>query len=328
MSYRLATITQVTRSSSRVSQRGTVFPIVEAYGYHHSSTSPEARNTWAQEYCPFAKMPCEKKRQYHYGYCSVTYAAGWDKGKRRTYAVCDHRLDGPPVQWAVTDYFGQREATLVPEVTITDSPKLNIDYMAFVDDPSADGGTDIIAIETQAIDLRGGGVGPAWEAWEEGDVPNWRAYFTKEAKAKNRRDTVDYGVNTGNVYKRLGTQVAAKGEILKQVHIPLYVVMQQIIFEQLRARVNFEPVDEGEPWDITFVGFDYDAEPDQTGQLPMSLKTVVRTSLENYVTAMMSSSAGDLLRHDVIARAKRKAKPPELQGDLLSELGLDIPTNP
>ena len=43
---------------------------------------------------------------------------------------------------------------------------------------------DVIAIETQAIDIRGGGVGPAWRAWTENKVSKWRDYFTEEAKAK------------------------------------------------------------------------------------------------------------------------------------------------
>ncbi|MEJ2858127.1 MULTISPECIES: hypothetical protein [unclassified Saccharothrix] len=116
-------------------------------------------------------------------------------------------------------------------MTVTDSPKLNIDYVAFVDSKDWPSERSYIAIETQAIDLRGGGVGPAWKAWEAGDVANWRRYFTEEAARKGRRDTVDYGVNTGNVYKRLGTQVAVKGEYLKQIEVPLYVVMQHSILQ-------------------------------------------------------------------------------------------------
>lgn len=263
--------------------------------------------------CPFVGGLCEKKRQYDFGYCSVTYAANWDNGQQRTYAVCDHRLDGPPVQWAVTDHFGSREAILVPEVTATPKPKLNIDYVAFADDPKAEGGADIIAIETQAIDLRGGGVGPAWEAWENDDVENWRAYFTAEAARKNRRDTVDYGVNTGNVYKRLATQVAVKGQLLAQIDVPLYVVMQQTILQQLRARVNFVPVEDGESWDITFAGFDYadDGLADSNGQLPLRFVESVRTTLDAYVDAMTSSGDSVGLRADFITKARKKAGMPE-----------------
>jgi hypothetical protein len=287
-------------------RRGTVFPIVEVYGFPYDSDSPAARETWSEKGCPFAGGLCEKQRQYNYGYCSVTYAATWNNGDQRTYAVCDHRLDGPPVEWAVTDYFGDQAATLVPEVTATASPKLNIDFVAFADDPSAAHGTKLIAIETQAIDLRGGGVGPAWKAWEADDVQNWRAYFTAEAQAKGRRDTVDYGINTGNVYKRLGTQVAVKGEYLKQIDVPLYVVMQHSILQQLRSRINFVPVEEDASWDVTFAGFDYDGSYEANGQLRLELVETVRTTLEDYVQAMASSGESSALREDFVAKVKKK----------------------
>jgi hypothetical protein len=205
-----------------------------------------------------------KETQYDYGYCSVAYSAQWDHGVPGTYAVCDHRLDGEPVRWAIDDHFGSLPATLVPEVTATNTPKLNVDYVAYREDSFAEEGVDMIAIETQAIDLRGGGVGPAWRAWEDGKVAEWRSYFSEEARRKGRRDTVDYGVNIGNVYKRLGTQVAVKGEYLKQINVPLYVITQHRILRQLRSRVNLEPVSHGAPWDITFASFDYadTVEPD------------------------------------------------------------------
>ncbi|MGK5554330.1 hypothetical protein ACSNOI_22205 [Actinomadura kijaniata] len=298
------------------SRRGTVFPIVEAFGFPYNSDTPEATETWQNQVCPFAGGFCEKQRQYRMGYCSVTYAASWDQGKQRTYAVCDHRLDGPPVQWAVRDYFGEQPVTLVSEVTATSSPKLNIDYVALADDPMAPDGAEVIAIEAQAIDLRGGGVGPAWEAWKAGDVANWRAYFTAEARAKGRRDTVDYGVNTGNVYKRLGTQVAVKGEYLKQIEVPLYVVMQQTILEQLRSRIKFTPIIEGAPWDITFAGFDYDGTIHANGQLRFELVDTVRTTFDNYVEAMTSSRESMALRDDFIAKVRKKMKTGAAQGQL------------
>lgn len=46
---------------------------------------------------------------------------------------------------------------------------------------------DFIAIETQAIDTRGGGVGPAWVGILEGSPATWRTRFTEEAKRKKRR---------------------------------------------------------------------------------------------------------------------------------------------
>lgn len=309
----------VTNGNGQRSTRGTIFPIVEAYGFPYESTSPEALATWEAQACPFAGGACEKQRQYGFGYCSVTYAATWNNRVQSTYAVCDHRLDGPPVEWAAKDYFGERKATLVPEVTITDSPKLNIDYVAFVEHSDVPSSKSYIAIETQAIDLRGGGVGPAWKAWEENNVANWRDYFTAEAGRKGRKDTVDYGVNTGNVYKRLGTQVAVKGEYLKQIEVPLYVVMQHSILEQLRGRVNFTPIREPEPWDITFAGFEYTGAREPNGQLKLELVDVVRTTLANYVEAMTSSGGARPLHEDFVARVKKKYKAPASQTELFPE---------
>lgn len=208
----------------------------------------------------------------------------------------------------MSDFFGTQSATLVPEVMATSKPKLNIDYVAYCDDPAAVDGTRIIAIETQAIDLRGGGVGPAWNAWEAGDVANWRAYFTAEAEEKGRRDTVDYGVNTGNVYKRLGTQVAVKGEYFEKIDVPLYVVMQHSILEQLRSRINFTPVEEGEPWDITFAGFEYSDTPGPDGMFSLDLVEASRTTLDRYLQAMTMSHEGTASRSDFVAKARKKAK--------------------
>jgi hypothetical protein len=287
--------------------RGTVFPIV-AFGFPHDSDSPAAASTWAEKSCPFAEGLCEKQRQYGFGYCSISYAAEWDNGNQQTYAVCDHRLDGLPVKWALADYFGDREPIVVPEVTATVKPKLNIDYVAFSNDPSALDGMNVIAIETQAIDIRGGSVVPAWRAWEDGKTAEWRSYYTAEARRSNRPDEVNYGVNTGNVYKRLGTQVAEKSVILKEIKVPLYVVMQYSIFRQLRSRINFVPSQDGDPWEITFGGFEYDGTFDSDGKLRLRQMDVVRTTVDEYLRAMFYSRKGKVSREDFIARIQNKAR--------------------
>lgn len=281
---------------------------METFGFPHDSTTPEAIDARRHEHCPFAETTCEKKRQYGYGYCSVVYSAQWDAGTPRTYAVCDHRLDGEPLRWAINDHFGNENAHLVPEVTATSSPKLNVDYVAYREDPSAEADVDLIAIETQAIDLRGGGVGPAWKAWEDGRTSEWRKYFTDEALRKGRKDRIDYGVNIGNVYKRLGTQVAIKGEYLKQVNVPLYVITQHAILVQLRSRVNFRPVASGDDWDITFASFDYLGSVESDGRLSFGFVEVMRTTLEEYRTALMSSRETTIAaREEFVARVRRKA---------------------
>jgi hypothetical protein len=60
----------------------------------------------------------------------VTYAAADDGGVSRTYAVCDHRVDGPPVASAVRDHFGDTSSRLVPEIVLT-NPRTSFDYVAF-----------------------------------------------------------------------------------------------------------------------------------------------------------------------------------------------------
>ncbi|MEW2542276.1 hypothetical protein [Micromonospora chalcea] len=284
------------------------FPIVEAFGYPHDSTLPEAEFARAHKWCPFIGSPCEKYAQYRYGYCSVTYAAKWDLGIARTYAVCDHRLDGEPIMWAVQDHFGESTATLVAEVAATSEPRLSLDYVAFADSPAVEDGVDLIAIESQAIDLRGGSVAPAWRAYEDGRPEMWRKYFTDEAEAAGRDDKVAYGINMSNVHKRLGTQVALKGEYLREIGVPLYVVTQHTILRQLRKRVNFRPVGKGEGWDITFAGFDYLEPVGPDGRLPLTLSETVRTTLSDYQEALTSSGvAKTFLRGDLIEKVKRKA---------------------
>ncbi|MFE9341082.1 hypothetical protein [Streptomyces sp. NPDC007063] len=279
---------------------------MEIYGYPHDSHASAAQEAQEEERCPFSDNACEKKRQYGFGYCSVTYKANWDE-EQHTYAVCDHRLDGKPTQLAMYDYFGDQPAILVPEVTVTQQPKLNLDYVAYNNDTSEFGDIKAIAIETQAIDLRGGGVGPAFNAWEAGEPEKWREYFTRDAAGKNRKDEVNYGVNTSNVYKRLGTQVAEKGNYLEQISVPLYVLMQKKILDQLRGRVNFTPLDDSEPWNLTFMGFDYDGSLLADGRLAMPHVETVRTSVEDYTRAMFSGGGLSLTRDDFVAKVKRKA---------------------
>ena len=97
-------------------------------------------------------------------------------GNAKTYAVCDHRLDGPPIQAVLRDHFGAIEPVRIASEVVLKEPRISFDYVAFEEA----GGvvTDAIAIETQAVDLRGGGVGPAFRAWEEGNATEWRRYFT------------------------------------------------------------------------------------------------------------------------------------------------------
>jgi hypothetical protein len=278
------------------------FPIVEAYGYAADAATPDALQVRETRWCRFAGTPCEKFRQYRFGYCSVSYAAADDGGVPRVYAVCDHRLDGEPLATVVRDHFGATEVEVVPEIVLTD-PRTSFDYVAFEKSHPE----NAIAIETQAIDIRGGGVGPAWQAWEEGKTANWRSYFSRQAEQKGRRDTVAYGVNMANIYKRLGLQVAVKGSYLKGIQVPFYVLMQDRPFQYLRRRINFTEVDTG--WDITFITFDYDGTRLPDGSLNFVLHQVIRTTVADYVSALSSDPGmAQKARADFLDRVQRKAR--------------------
>lgn len=284
------------------------FPITEMFGYPPFAQTQEAVASHAGHLCPFAKNICEKHRQYGLGYCSVNYAAEADKGIRQTYAVCDHRLDGPPIQAALADYFADksRHVRVASEVVLT-NPRISFDYVAFNE---VDGTIeDVIAIETQAVDLRGGGAGPAVRAWEDGQPAEWRHYFAEEAARKGRRDTVAYGVNMGNIYKRLGLQTAEKGTYLKSIGVRLYVIMQDLPFSYLRSRIQFVETDDA-AWDITFITFDYTGLIEQDGRLVFGHCCTVRTTLASFIGAMAANNrVGGGLRAEFLRQVIIKAGP-------------------
>jgi len=102
------------------------FPIIEAFGYAADAATPEASDARTRRWCRFTGTACEKYRQYGYGNCSVTYAAAGDMGTQRTYAVCDHRLDGEPIRLAQRDHFGATKSVLVQEIVLA-SPRTSFD---------------------------------------------------------------------------------------------------------------------------------------------------------------------------------------------------------
>lgn len=281
--------------------QGKPFPLVEVNGFYRTLPTKEAEAAFSSRYCPFSKSPCEKILQYGYGYCSVTYRTD-DDDKYYTYAVCDHRLDGAPVQQAIDDYFGLgARVDLVPEVVLT-KPRESFDYVAIErsDNPR------FIAIETQAIDLRGGGVGPAWRALQEGNPREWRRYFTEEAGAKGRQDTVAYGVNTANIYKRLGLQIAVKGALLSSIGSKLYVVCQDRPFEYLRTRIPFTET-APEVSDLVFLTFGYSERPNARGALQLVPVREFRTSIAVYSSALTQGRTG-LSREGFLEAVRRKLR--------------------
>ncbi|XVS66013.1 hypothetical protein ACQPYE_08155 [Actinosynnema sp. CA-299493] len=201
----------------------------------------------------------------------------------------------------MSDHFKNKEAFIVPEVTLVNEPnKLNVDYFAF--DSSK---KEVIAIEAQTIDTRGGSLRPAWDAWLSGNTADWRSFYTKAVK-KGRRDTVNIGVNISNVRKRLGIQIAEKGGVFARVGIPLYVIMQNSILERLRSVIDFHPSEQDEPWDITFGGFDFDDSVNADGQLGLKLMSTTRTTYESFSLALIRGAWQDVRREDVIRKIREK----------------------
>ena len=280
------------------------FPIVEVFGYDRELTTEEARDNFARQHCPFAGGPCEKMSQYGYGYCSVQYESQFDTGNE-VYAVCDHRLDGAPVLYAVADYFGaDADVKVVTELKLTD-PDQSFDFIAI--DPTTE---DFIAIETQAIDLRGGGVGPAWQSIADGNPAKWREYFSDEARKKKRKtDSVDYGVNMANITKRLGFQVADKGPLIcDALKARLYVVAQDRCFQYFCRRI---PADwttdrEGE-WDISFITFDYTGVMHDNGQRELAYVDTKRTTLKSFSEAL-STSTSSISRDEFLKKVMERVQ--------------------
>ena len=277
------------------------FPIVEVFGYHRELRTPQARRAFVARACPFAENDCEKFRQYGYGYCSVSYRTDWDT-EPHPYAVCDHRLDGPPVDLAITDYFGEvpRDSiAVVPEVVLTE-PRQSFDFIALEKD-----GSRFVGIEAQAIDLRGGGVGPAFSSILDGEPRTWRRRFTEEARKKGRKDTVAYGVNTANIYKRLGLQVAEKAAMLRKWDSKLYVVAQQRPFDYLIRRTNVEWITTDD-WEVTFVVFDYTGAVLPDGRLEFVHKATYRTKVDLFAKGLVTPTSRVTARQ-FLRRVRKKA---------------------
>src|SRR6266536_3485908 len=253
-----------------------VFPIVEAFGYQVGAGTAESQAALDRRWCRFAGKPCEKFKQYKAGYCAVTYAAVDDEGVRRTYAVCDHRLDGEPVWHAVRDHFGRTDGVeLAAEVSVG-KPRRSFDYAAF----THRGGEvdDLIAIETQTIDIRGGGVMPAWRSLLDGKPEQWRQYFTRDAAERGRRDTVAYGVKQDRPYR------------------------------YLKRRIAFPEAPDG-VWDITFVTFDYTGSAQADGSLEFIHRATERVRLADFIEAMAANADTDPdERRRFLDAVKRKSR--------------------
>jgi len=276
------------------------FPIIEVFGYDRHLPTAEAQANFNARHCPFANKACEKFRQYGYGYCSVQYRTE-DDTDYEVYAVCDHRLDGAPVMSAVNDYFASTGSVrLIEEVKLT-NPNQSFDFVAL--DTATD---DFVAIETQAIDLRGGGVGPAWAGILEGVPSKWRTLYTEEARREERKDNVAYGVNTANITKRLGVQIAEKSSLMASLGAKLYVVTQDSCFKYMSKRIptTWSATPE-QPWDITFISWDFTGKVLPNGQRETEHKETKRTTLASFAEALARSTA-TITRVEFLKKVKKK----------------------
>ncbi len=136
-------------------------------------------------------------------------------------------------------------------------------------------------------------------------APDSVRYFSDEAETKGRKDNVAYGVNTANIYKRLGLQIAEKGALLRQMGSKLYVVSQRRTFDYLMTRIDVEWT-EGADWDITFLTFDYTGTVLENGQLEFKAAGIFRTTVAQYAKGLVTPTA-KVETAEFLKRVRKKA---------------------
>jgi Restriction endonuclease NotI len=205
------------------------YPIVEAFGYPPDAETAEAESARQRCWCPFMDQPCAKLiSPAKTGICSIRYRA---EGFGETnWAVCQHRLKGAPFREAVSRHFGSRarDASLVTELRL-DKPRMSLDGVGAV--VEGEEVKDLVGIEAQTIDTRGGSLKPLWESFVSGRPDRWRDGYPAGPK---------FGVNTTNVWKRLLPQVMNKGRLYRGWDSKLYVVVQDPVFQFIARRMPLE----------------------------------------------------------------------------------------
>ena len=228
---------------SEAEQRGFVYrpdrvpenyPVAEVFGYPPDADSDAARDVRERCWCPFRDTPCPKLRSSaKTGVCSLRYKAEGFEGAS-IWAVCQHRLSGAPFRQVLDLHFGDRaeDAELVPEVRVKD-PTLSFDGVGVLTVDNEE--VEIVGIEAQTIDTRGGAIQPMWRAYVEGRPDEWQAYY-EQAQQKPL-----FGVNTTNVWKRLLPQVMNKGRLYRDWQAKLYVVLQDSVYAFITRRMHLRP---------------------------------------------------------------------------------------
>lgn len=280
------------------------FPIVEAFGYPPNATSNEAVDARARCWCPFMDSPCLKVRSSaETGICSIRYkAAGFDT--QMSWAVCQHRLKGKPFKEAARRHFGAAtDVRLVTEVGI-DDPRMSLDGIATRPRPDSDD-IDLVGIEAQTIDTRGGSLKPAWNAYTSGRPEAWREFYPKRPS---------YGVNTANVWKRLLPQVMNKGRLYRGWDSKLYVLVHDPVFQVITQRMPLDrlPLQASKKAEIVWLLWDYESWDDDTGHprdpetemLVTRVHDVVYTTIDQVEQAFVKISFTP--RNELVRRIRKR----------------------
>lgn len=258
------------------------FAIAEAFGYPPDCESAEAKLARAKCWCPFRNGPCTKiDGPAKTGVCSIKYRAAGFTGET-IWAVCANRLAGEPFKLAAEHHFGSRahEADIVTEVRLK-NPDLSFDAVALIVDES--GETEMVGIEAQTIDTRGGSIKPLWNSYVHGRPQDWRDYYPG-------RPT--FGVNTTNVWKRLLPQVMNKGRMFAAWEAGLLVLLQATVFKFIRERMPLKELSpqEQSAAEIVWLPWDYTGRTLPDGMRETVIGAPVYTTLEQVETAFVTVS--------------------------------------
>jgi hypothetical protein len=274
------------------------YPIAEVFGYAAMSETEAARSARERCWCPFRDKPCTKLlSSAQTGICSLRYRA---EGFSDTtiWAVCANRLSGAPLRHVLGEHFGEEvsEAELVTEVKIV-NPRMSFDGVGVRE--LTDGGLEMVGIEAQTIDTRGGSLKPLWQSYVEGRPDEWRDYY---------KGRPSFGVNTTNVWKRLLPQVMNKGRLFKGWESKLYVVVQDAVYQFIARRMPLQSLTRQERpnAEIVWVRWDYTGEVDAEGQLVTETSESLYTTLEQVETAFVTVNAMQRSEFVNAVRAKRR----------------------
>lgn len=260
------------------------FPAAEVFGYPPEADTPAARDARANLRCPFKGGACTKLLSAAgTGVCSVRYkAAGFDESL--IWATCANRLSGLPFQEALVKHFGARagDAELVTEVRMKD-PDVSFDGVGVL--AEEDGTVDLVGIEAQTIDTRGGSIKPMFEAYVAGQPDSWKSRYPGER--------VVFGVNTTNVWKRLLPQVQNKGRMFADWEAKLYVVLQDAVWQFIRRRMPLKvlSLQERKRADVIWLPWDYTGELLDDGMRATEIGEPVYCTLEQIEQAFVSIHA-------------------------------------